>query len=337
MTGNLWNRTRSSLVLSAALLLGMLAGCDGLPEDDPGALEKVTVVAILEAGDSGTQQVRLTRPLPLGDAVEGPASFVAGAGLRLVRPGGESIQLLESLEQAGYLFDRGDFPLAPGDSVRLEVEGNWEGRAFSGEAWTQIASPEGLAWREKPGDRSHGLDADTLMVHDERFEENFANPSAFFVDWWAEAPDGRDYEYQIEFLAVVHDSLSGEWVRTPRERLLWLRDDEEFGWQVGPYPDLRFPPGIYGGRQPVSWGFFVFLDEQDSWIDEQQRRRDLGYYRVTVRRLTPELSRYYYTTHWWIRERDFDPVYFNLQGPNLQGVVGSCARIDFRVAIAGDL
>jgi len=328
---------RWTTLLALAALLGSLAGCDGLPDDDPGAREKVTVIAILEPGDGGEQEVWLTRPVPLGQPYEDAASFVAGAELRLSRPDGDSILLEERPAAGRYVLDRAAFPLAPGDSVKLAVGGDWDGREFSGEAWTVIASPEGLAWREKPNDRSHGLDADTLMVHDESLEHNFANPSAFYVDWTADAPDGRDYQYQIEFLAVTFDSLSGEWTRTPRERLEWLRDDEEQGWQVGPYPDLRFPPGAYGGRQPVSWGFFVFLDGQDRWIDEQDRERDLGYYRVTVRRCTPELARYYYTTHWWIREFDYDPVDFNLDGDHLQGVVGSCARIDFRVAIAGDL
>lgn len=328
---------RWMLPLATAALLGGLVGCDDLPENEVTRDPVATVIAVLEAGDTGLQEVRLTKPLPLEVAVEGAASFIPGAVLRLERPDGTGIDLVADAVRAAYVFDRADFPLAAGDSVELSVAGSWDGREFDGRASTRIASAEGLAWTEKPGDRSHGLDADTLMVHDETKEENFANPSAFHVNATTLAPDGRDYGYQIEFLAVVLDSTSGEWVRTPRERLRWLRDDEERGWQVGPYPDLRLPPGQTVLRQAISWGFFVFLDAADSWQDPEGNQRDLGYYRITLRRMTPELTSFYYTSHWWIQEEDFDPIEFNLHGDNLQGVVGSSARIDFRVAIAGDL
>lgn len=328
---------RWMILAAAACLLGGLAGCDDLPDDDPGALAKVTAVAIFEPGDTGEQTVLLSHPVPLNQTVGDSASHVAEGELRLSRPGGDFVELLEHADRGVYAFDRADFPLAPGDSVLLEIAGDWNGRPYDGAAWTRIVSPEGLAWTEKPSDRSHGLDADTLMVHDESDEENFANPTAFHVNATTDANDGRDYGYQIEFLSVVLDSASGEWVRTPRERLKWLRDDEERAWQVGPYPDLRLPPGDQVLRQAVSWGFFVFVDGADSWIDGENRERDLGYYRVTLRRCTPELTRFYFTSHWWIQEEEYDPIDFNLQGTNLQGVVGSCARIDFRVAIAGDL
>jgi len=53
--------------LGAALLGG--AGCGDMPEDDPGAMERVTLIALLEPGDSGLQEVKLTRPVDLGTAV----------------------------------------------------------------------------------------------------------------------------------------------------------------------------------------------------------------------------------------------------------------------------
>jgi hypothetical protein len=47
-------------------------------------------------------------------------------------------------------------------------------------------------------------------------------------------------------------------------------------------------------------------------------------------------ARFFFTTHWWIREEGYDPVDFNLRGENCQGVVGSWARHSFRVALVDD-
>jgi len=235
-----------------------------------------------------------------------------------------------------YVFDRAEFPLAPGDSVSLSLQGTWNGQAFSGEAATRIVSPDGLEFTRKPQDRSHGYDADTLMVYDPAIEENFTNPTAFHVDFRQECSDGCAYQYQIEFLAVVKDSLADQWVRTPASRLHWLRDDEELSWQVGPFPDLRLPPGERVEAQPVAWGFFVFVDEEGVYTAPQTGERRLGYYQITLRRLNEAAARFYYTTHWWIREQPTDPIEFNLLGDHCQGVVGSCARTSFRVAIVDD-
>jgi hypothetical protein len=322
-------------VLGAALLGG--AGCGDMPEDDPGALEKVTLIALLEPGDSGAQEVRLMRPVDLGTAVNDTTSFLPGATLVLRRVSdGASIVLDEDAAGYRYVFDRADFPLAPGDSVALSVQGSWNGLAYSGEQGTRIVSPDGLEFTRKPNDRGHGLDADTLMVYDPAIEENFTNPTAFHVDFQQECSDGCSYQYQLEFLTVVKDSLTDEWVRTPSSRLHWLRDDEELAWQVGPYPDLRLPPGQRVQAQPVAWGFFVFVDEADGYASPTLDERRLGYYQITLRRLNGPAARFFFTTHWWIREQPTDPIEFNLQGEHCQGVVGSCARTSFRVAIVDD-
>lgn len=328
---------RRLLLPALGLVLLGAAGCGDMPEDDPGALERVTLIALLEPGDSGLQEVKLTRPVDLGVAVNDTTTFLSGATLVLRRVSdGAAVTLEEDAAGFRYVFDRAEFPLAPGDSVSLSLQGTWNGQAFSGEAGTRIVSPDGLAFTRKPQDRSHGYDADTLMVYDPAIEENFTNPTAFHVDFQQECSDGCPYQYQIEFLAVVKDSLTDQWVRTPASRLHWLRDDEELAWQVGPYPDLRLPPGERVEAQPVAWGFFVFVDEADDYVSDLLRNRRMGYYQITLRRLNQPAARFYFTSHWWIREQPTDPIEFNLQGEHCQGVVGSCARTSFRVAIVDD-
>lgn len=337
MTRALVTHTRRLLLPALGLVLLGASGCGDMPEDDPGALAKVTLIALLEPGDSGLQEVKLTRPVDLGTAVNDTTSFLPGATLALRRVSdGATLTLEEDAAGFRYVFDRADFPLAPGDSVVLSVQGLWNGLAFSGEEGTRIVSPDGLAFTRKPNDRSHGLDADTLMVYDPAIEENFTNPTAFLVDFQQECGDGCPYQYQIEFLAVVKDSVTDQWVRTPASRLHWLRDDEELSWQVGPYPDLRLPPGERVEAQPVAWGFFVFVDEEDVYAAPPQEERRLGYYQITLRRLNQPAARFFFTSHWWIREQPTDPIEFNLQGEHCQGVVGSCARASFRVAIVDD-
>ncbi len=324
----------------AALLLGLVlwAGCGDMPEDDPGAfLERATVVALLEPGDTGLQEVRVTQPVDLTQAVNDSSTYLPGALITLRRlTDGTTITLEEDPAQFRYVFDRAAFPLVPGDNVELAITGSWRGEAFSGAGVTRIVSPDGLAFTQKPGDRSHGYDADTLMVFDPAREANFSNPNAFIVDFEPTDSDGFPYQYQLEFLAVVWDSVAGQWQRTPVERLHWLRDDEEMAWQVGPYPDLRLPPGTRVQAQPISWGFFVFIDEQDEYVSDVLRDRRMGYYQITLRRLDDAAARFFFTTHWWIREQPTDPVEFNLQGDRCQGVVGSCARTAFRIAIVDD-
>ncbi|MDP2360722.1 MAG: hypothetical protein Q8O14_08215 [bacterium] len=322
--------------LALILLLGA-SSCDEQPESDPGAADLVTLVALLEPGSEGLQEVLLSQPLPLGVLINDSTAHLPGATLLLRRvPGGEEIQLEEQAARWRYAFSRADFPLQPGDSLLLEMSGTWAGRTFHGSAATRIVSAEGLAFSFKPNDRSHGFDADTLMVYDPSAEDNLANPSAFYVDWCQDCGDGCDYRYQLEFNAVVLDSAAGRWISTPKPRLHWLRDDKELAWQVGPYPDLRLPPGRRVAPQPVSWGFFVFVDSADTYRQASQRDRRMGYYDITLRRLNDPASRFFFSTHWWIRERGYDPVDFNLVGEHCQGVVGSCARTNFRVAIVDD-
>jgi hypothetical protein len=327
--------TPARALLPAALLaLAVLAGCGDMPEDDPGAVERVTLVAMLEPGDAGLQTVLLSRPVGLDVTPADSTTFLPGAQIVLRRiPGGEEIQLAEDAAHWRYTFDRADFPLAPGDSVVLEASGTWGGGPFQGSAGTGILSAEGLAFTRKPNDHSHGYDADTLMVYDPDLEANLSNPTAFYVDWDQGDPD---YQYQLEFNAVVLDTLTGTWAPTPPDRLYWLRDDEAAAWQVGPYPDLRLPPGRRVSAQPVAWGFFVFVDSADTYVSDALRGRRMGYYDIMLRRLNGPLARFFYTTHWWIREEGFDPVEFNLRGERIQGVVGSCARTSFRVALVDD-
>ena len=327
---------RNSLALLAAGLL-LWQGCGALPDDDPGAfLERVTLVALLEPGESGLQEVKLTQPVDLGTAVNDSTTFLPGAVITLTRvEGGQQIQLEEDPARFRYVFDRALFPLAAGDSVTLALQGVWRGEPFAGGAGTRIVSAAGLAFAHKPNDRSHGYDADTLMVYNPDLERNLSNPNAFSVDV-DESGDDRPYWYQLEFLTVVLDSLTGQWRRTPADRLHWLRDDEELAWQVAPYPDLRFPPGRDVNHQQVSWGFFVFVDEQGEYVSDVLRHRRMGYYQVTLRRLNKPAERFFFTTHMWIRAQPMDPIEFNLEGERCQGVVGSCATTSFRVALVDD-
>jgi len=244
-----------------AMLLLLAAGCDELPGEDPGALDKVTLSVLLQPGSSGDQELRLTAPLPLGSPVNYETSFVPGAEIRLRNGAGDEIPAQEDPAGARYWFDRADFPLMPYDTVSVTLGGCWEGWTFDGQASTVIVSDDDFEFTEKPDDRSHGYDADTLMFHDESRESGWRDPAAFHLDW-EHLEDGIGYSYQIEFVAVVGDNL-GEWMPTPHERLWWLRDDEELAWQWGPYPDIRSVPGEYAGRQRVSWGAFVFVDSLD--------------------------------------------------------------------------
>lgn len=333
----LWFRRPLAALLPLVAGLAFWTSCGDLPEDDPGAfLERATVLALLEPGDSGLQEVKLTQPVDLSTAVNDSTTFLPGALITLRRlDDNQQITLEEDAQAYRYVFDRADFPLAPGDSIELSVQGSWRGEPFSGSATTCIVSATGLAFSRKPNDRSHGYDADTLMIYDPDLEQNLSSPNAFTVDY-DESGDDRPYQYQIEFLAVVKDSVSGDWIRMPTDRLHWLRDDEEQAWQVGPHPDLRLPPGEQVNSQPISWGFFVFIDEADEYISDVLRHHRMGYYQVTLRRLNEPAARFYYTTHWWIRGQPTDPIDFNLSGDRCQGVVGSCARTAFRIAIVDD-
>jgi hypothetical protein len=318
-----------SAILSTGLLAGLLCwhGCGDLPEDDPGAfLERATLVALLEPSQPGD----------LSMAVNDSTTFLPGAVITLRRVGdNQQVTLDEDPAGFRYVFDRALFPLAAGDSVELTLQGTWRDEPISGSAATSIVSAAGLAFTRKPNDRSHGYDADTLMVYNPDIELNLSNPNAFMVDV-DESGDDRPYWYQLEFLTVVFDSLSGQWVRTPADRLHWLRDDEADAWQVAPYPDLRFPPGRDINRQMVSWGFFVFVDERDEYVSDVLRHRRMGYYQVTLRRINKPAERFFFTTHMWIRAQPNDPIEFNLEGERCQGVVASCARTSFRIAIVDD-
>jgi hypothetical protein len=321
--------TQMYLVLALMTLLALMA-CEELPDSDPGALEHAVVVAMLEPGDYGRQEVLLSKPVDLGLAVSDSSTFISGADLviRNLESGAEG-RLVEDAAAWRYVFSRDTFPLVSGERIELELSGEWNGQPFSGAAMTTIVSDEGLAFTERPRDTSHGYPADTLMFHREELEEGFTNPEAFDLAW-EQGP--VDVQYQVEFLAVSQNEQTWEWEKLPPERMQWLRDDEEAGFQVGPYPDLRLPPGANVPRQPISWGFFVFVDSLNTWAGDD-RDRQMGYYRVTLRRMNNELASFLYSTHWWIREEATFPVNWNLEGERLKGIVGSSASSSFRVAI----
>jgi hypothetical protein len=328
-----------SIGLLALTTLSIL-GCEDLPDPDAGARPMVTLIALLEPGDVGVQSVLLTHPLGLDEVVNDTTAFLSGASLRLWNHStGDSITLDEDGAARRYVFNRADLPLSPGDSVSLRMSGQWSGEAFLGEMGCRMVGAQDLAFTLRPNDTSMGYEADTLMFYDPETERNLAIPTAFLVDWNPSAQDAPDTEYQLEFNAVVKDTLSGEWISTPAERLFWLRDDREAAWQVGPYPDLRLPPGPRLPSDPpqhVSWTFFVFVDSLDTYVSDVNRGRRMGYYDIILRRLNGPAARFFFTTHWWIREEGYDPVDFNLRGENCQGVVGSWARHSFRVALVDD-
>jgi len=326
--------------LAFPLLLLVFSACEDLPDADAGARALVTLVALLEPGDSGVQGVLLTHPVGLGEAVNDTTAFLSGASLRVKNHStGDSISLTEDAAARRYVFDRAELPLGAGDSVSLHMEGVWNGLAFRGEQGCRVVGAQDLAFTLRPNDSSTGYEADTLMFYDPDTEKDLADPAAFFVDWNPSASDAPDTEYQLEFDAVVKDSTSGRWISTPTDRLYWLRDDRDASWQVGPYPDLRLPPGPRRAEDPpqrVSWTFFVFVDSLDTYVSDVNRGRRMGYYDIILRRLNGPAARFFFTTHWWIREEGYDPVDFNLRGENCQGVVGSWARHSFRVALVDD-
>lgn len=325
---------RHSVLCTVLFSLMLGAGCDELPEEDFGARhELATLIAMLEPGSDGLQTVLLNRPLPLGAVLSDSSAMIQEAEV-FIRHSGETTwrPLVQEFDLGRHVFARDTFPLAPGDLVEVRAQGMLNGDEFAGEGSTRIVSDQNLAFSEKPAWREHGYDADTLMFHDESLEGGFTNVDAFYLDWDTSSPDGAVYQYQVEFLAVSFDSLGGQWTQLPTERMQWLRDDEELAFQVGPYPDMRLPPGVPATRQPVSWGFFVFIDAEDVHSDG----RNMGYYDVTLRRVNVELGSFLFSTHWWIREDPTDPVNFNLQTARLQGIVGSSARTSFRIAIVED-
>jgi hypothetical protein len=335
-TMNLLSLTfRRLAAVMPALLAGLLLfACEDLPEDDPGTTARVTLSALLEPGDTGLQEIRLSHPVLLGEPVDGPSTFVGGATLVLTRTGGQTVTATEDTANQRYVIDRASFPLVPGDSVRVDLSGSWDGLAFSGSVSTRIISDADFEIIRKPSDRSHGFDADTLMFHNLDAEDNFTDPTAFILDW-TDLEGPVEHGYQFEYQAVVKDS-TGAWVATPGNRLRWIRDDKELAWQWGPYPDVRSVPGPYVQGQQVSWGGYVFVDNRMEYPAPGSGRY-MGYYRMTLRRLSPELLDYYFSTHMWIRAFDFDPVAFNLNGEGCRGIVGSCARRSFIVAVVEEL
>ncbi len=310
----------------AALLL--VAACDNLPDDDEGSNENLNLIALLEPGDSGLQEIRLTAPQPLGAPLSYETTFVPGATIELSRENGDSWFAEEDAAAAAYVFDRGNHPLMPYEEITLSISGSHQGRAFSGSASTRIVSAESFAFTEKPDNPGQVEQADTLMLHDEEREQNFTDPTAFWLDW-SDLDDAIEYGYQMELELV--EPIDGGWEPVPIHALQWLREDEEEAFQWGPYPMMRTPPSVYVSRQRISWGAFVFVDSRLDWPDDPSRQ--MGYYEVRVRRMTPELLSWYFSSHFWIRVFDTDPLEWNLVGENLQGIVGSNTTISFRVAI----
>ncbi|MCB9473202.1 MAG: hypothetical protein H6678_05270 [Candidatus Delongbacteria bacterium] len=328
--------SRDTMMIHARrICLGLFCGlvlmaCQDLPEDDPGVSAQVTLSALLEPGDTGIQAIHLSHPVRLGDPVDGPATFVSGASIRLTRGDGGSVLATEDTANSRYTIDRAQFELVPLDSITVELEGSWQGMAYSGTVSTRIVDDGSFEITSKPNDHSHGFDADTLMFHNLDAESNFTDPTAFLLNW-TDLAGPVIYGYQFEYEAISPDGLGG-FVKMPSDRLRWLRDDKELAWQWGPYPDVRSVPGPYVQRQRVSWGGFVFVDQQLEYPAAGSGRH-MGYYRITVRRLSPELLDYFFSTHMWIRQFDFDPVSFNLVGDHCRGIVGSCVQRSFRVAI----
>jgi hypothetical protein len=334
------NKTQFVLQISLLASFAMLAGsCDDMPAKSSAPTDQVILMSIIEPGDSGLQTMRLSHPVLLGDTLDYANTFLADAEVYISNQRAEIIQVNQDLTSSWYAFDRADFPIAPYDTLTISFSGTWEGMPFNGEASTVIISDQEFDLTEVPNDPSHGLNADTLMYHIEENEGGLVDVTAFYLDW-TDFDDGISYGYQVELKAMIQDdNVLDSWKPTPFDRLKWLRDDEEFAWQWGPYPDLRSVPGIYSGRLRVSWGAFVFVDSEQFFIDENgtvDESRNMGYYEITLRRMPPELRQFYFSTHFWIRQFDYDPVDFNFIGENCTGIFSSCVKQSFRVAIVDE-
>ena len=311
-------------------LILLLSACEELPDNDYMSAESLTLIALLEPGDSGMQEVRLTHPLAVGSEVNYASTWQPGAWITIWNQRSDTLLLEEDAANYRYTFDRQFFPLLPGDSVCIRVEGEWSGLPYSGQAWTRIVSQDGFSFVDPPSGGNEGYPADSLMFFDEGREENFNDVTAFVLDWTDMPADGMEYDYQIEFLAVSPDS-SGGFTRTPGDRLLWLRDDGADALQPAPYPDIRLLPGPYSGPREISWFYFIFVDRDLYYGDT-----NMGYTQVSVRRMDHAAERFYATTHMWNREFETDPVEFNLAGDRVQGLVGSSTSIHLTFAIVDD-
>ncbi len=322
---------KKNYILTLALtMLLMLAACDTLPDNKQNVDQKLTLIAMLEPGSTGLQKVHLTHPVSINTEVNYESTWQPGAWIQVMNTNGDTLLLDEDDGEFCYIFDRSEFPLLEGDSVGVRVEGEWNDFEYVAEAWTSIVSQSGFSFVNPPSGGNLDYPADSLMFFDEERESNFTDVTAFMLDWTDNPDDGVSYEYQIEFLAVS-PGPDGEFIRTPGERLYWLRDDKEDALQPAPYPDIRLLPGPYNGPRQISWYYFIFVDGQ-----LYHEETHMGYNRISVRRINHSASRFYATTHMWNRDFDTDPVEFNLLGAGIQGVVGSSTSIHLRLAIVDD-
>jgi hypothetical protein len=317
------------LLLAGIAISGLLAACDDLPPEDDSYQSGVFVSAFLEPGFTGTQSIYLTHMVHDGTPLNLANSYVPGAEILLVnQTSGDSVLASLNLTSFSYQFSLDSMALNPYDEVLLKLSGSWDGQTFNGEALTTIVSPASFAW-------TLPVPADTIMLHDATLEEGLNDPTVFYLNW-EHLDDQLAYRYQLRFNSEVYDTLSGEWIDTPADRLDWLRTDEEMAWQWDTSPCLLTVPSTWTGQDMrASWGAFVFVDEaNDTLIDGNQHHQ--GYYSVEVQRLNQDATNYHFSVHQWIRAFEWDPISFNLVGDGVNGIVASLCRHGFRVQIVDD-
>lgn len=321
----------SYLILIFTGMLGLTA-CEDMPPDEVDSLDLVTVSALLEPGDTGIQKIYLTHTIALEDCVSLAAVHVPDADIFVQNHSqGELLRALENPDEYCYEFNRADLPLHPGDRVEVSIGGVWGSHSFLGSASTTIVNDEQFDWIRIPPQ-------DTVMWFDQTLEENFTDVIAFEFQW-EHLEDSLEYVYQTRLTAVVYDSLQGEWVQTPSERLYELRWYPGEGNGDPNYSAIiRDVPGPWVERpKQLSWYFFTHVDSLDYFLDDEQNERHVGWYHVDVIRMNRELVNYFFSIHPWVRAFPYDPVEFNLEGENCQGVVGSQTILRRRVKIIDDV
>ncbi len=317
------------ILLTGLALTALITACDDLPSEKDDYDSGVFVSTFLEPGDTGLQSIYLTHMVHDGTTLNPANTYVPDAEIILINETSSDTVLAE-LNPASfcYQFSRDSLALNPYDVVTLTLSGSWDQQAFSGEATTTIVSPESFAW-------TLPVPVDTIMLHDESLEEGMADPTAFYLNW-EHLDDQLIYRYQMRFNSEVYDTLSGEWIDTPADRLDWLRADEEMAWQWDTSPCLLSVPSQWTGiDMRASWGAFVFVDAaNDTTINENLHHQ--GYYNIEVQRLNQDATNYYFSVHQWIRAFEWDPINFNLTGDGVDGVVASICRQGFRVQIVAE-
>ncbi len=307
----------------------VMSACDSLPDEDANRSERVLLIADLNPGNTGLQEVHLSKPIPIGDEMIWATCHLSGAEVHIWNQTGDTLLVPELADEYRYGFDRSLFPLVPGDTITVGVVASWSGKHIEGSGTTRIVSPDDFEFTEKPGEFSSELQADTLMFFDEEWESGYNEVTAFFVDWLDHPIDV--YHYQLEVSAICHTDEGT--ITLPFERRHWLRDDEELSFQFFNTVNPRSMPAAYAGAQNVSWLWFNMVDDSLRYAEDTERR--MGYYRIAIRRFDEISSAYYYSTHEWSPYED-DQIQWTMSGENLQGIVSSSASISFDVLIIDD-